>query len=81
MINLFRKKSKKILVEDCQKKRKNEFIFRYLLFFYEKQLKGRIDLPAFCYASSDMKLIKKANKTDCIYEFIKNAIRGGKYEI
>ena len=81
MINFFRKKTKKISVEDYKKKKKNDFIFYHLLSFYEKRLKNQVDLPAFCYANYDMKLIKKENKTDYIYEFIKKIVKGGKNEI
>lgn len=87
MINLLKKfflkfqNEKNLLINDDLKRRKINLIFQYLLSNYEIKLRGKVDLPAFCYASADTKQIIETGKIDFAYELIKKLLEGGKNEI
>ena len=79
MNNLLKKfflkfQKRNLLIKDDLKRQKINFIFHYLLSNYEAELRGKIDLPAFCYALSDIKEIIKEEKIDFAYNLIKKVI-------
>lgn len=68
------KRRKKALIKSEIERKKTNFVFRYLLNNYEKETEGKIDIPAFMYASKDMEDIKRMGKLKEAYDNAKRIL-------
>lgn len=75
-IKQFLLRRKKIKSEIEQKK--INFVYWFLLRNYEKELKGKVDLPAFEYATRDMRQILNKEKLDLAYKNAQKVVYGNR---
>lgn len=71
---LAKRVEKEQLIQSELERQKTDYVFRFLLTNYEKQLKGTVDLPAFIYAERDIKKIKKMGKLNEAYDSAKKCL-------
>ena len=69
-----KQKQKKLIIKSELERQKTDYVFRFLLMNYEKQVKGTVDLPAFIYAIRDMKEIKRMGKLNEAYDSAKKCL-------
>lgn len=68
------KRRQKALIKSEIERKKTNFVFRFLLNNYEKETEGKVDIPAFMYASNDMQQIKKMGKLNEAYDNAKKSL-------
>ena len=68
------KRRKKTLVKSETERKKINFVYRFLLNNYERLTEGKIDIPAFIYATKDMKEIIAMNKINEAYDNAKKVL-------
>ena len=64
---------RKMICSEIEQKKVN-FVYWYLLKNYEKELKGKVDLPAFEYATRDMQQIRQQGKLERAYKLAQKAV-------
>lgn len=64
---------RKMICSEIEQKKVN-FVYWYLLKNYEKELKGKVDLPAFEYATRDMQQIRQQGKLERAYKLAQEAV-------
>lgn len=64
---------RKMICSEIEQKKVN-FVYWYLLRNYEKELKGKVDLPAFEYATRDMQQIRQQGKLERAYKLAQEAV-------
>jgi len=69
-----KQQQKKLIIKSEIERQKTDYVFRFLLMNYEKQVKGTVDLPAFIYAIRDMKEIKRMGKLNEAYDSAKKCL-------
>ena len=63
-----RRKKQELLIKSELERKKINFVYRFLLNQYEFELRGKVDLPAFEYATKDMQHIIKTNQIEKAYQ-------------
>jgi len=71
---LAERKRKKYLIQSAIERKKINFVYRYLLNNYEKSIENKVDIPAFMYASKDMKQIIRERKINQAYDNAKKIL-------
>jgi len=72
-----RKKRKDLFIKSELERKKINFVYRFLLNQYEFELRGKVDLPAFEYATKDMKHIIKTNQIEKAYQEANRILKEG----
>lgn len=68
------KRRKKALVKSEIERKKLNFVYRFLLNNYERSTEGKVDLPAFIYATRDMQDIRAMGKVNEAYDNAKKVL-------
>lgn len=66
---LQQRKVKRYLIACEIQRLKEDYVYRFLLNNYERELKGKIDFGAWWYASEDMKKIKAKGRLNMAYDY------------
>ena len=66
-----KRRAEKLRIKSELDRLKENYVYRYLLYNYEKQLKDKVDFGAWFYATRDMKQIKERNQLDRAYRLAK----------
>ena len=66
-----KRRAKKLRIKSELDRLKENYVYRYLLYNYEKQLKDKVDFGAWFYATRDIKQIKERNQLDRAYRLAK----------
>lgn len=66
-----KRRAEKLRIKSELERLKENYVYRYLLYNYEKQLKGTVDFGAWFYATRDIKQIKERNQLDRAYRLAK----------
>lgn len=69
------RKRKKMLIKDEIKRKKINFVYRFLLDHHERRLKNQIDIPAFYYALDDMEFVIKKDRLNEAYKYARDFYR------
>jgi hypothetical protein len=72
-----RRKKQELLIKSELERKKINFVYRFLLNQYEFELRGKVDLPAFEYATKDMKHIIKTNQIEKAYQEANRVLKEG----
>lgn len=66
-----KRRAEKLRIKSELDRLKENYVYRYLLYNYEKQLKDKVDFGAWFYATRDIKQIKERNQLDRAYRLAK----------
>jgi len=73
---LQQRRLKKFLIACELQRLKENYVYRFLLNNYERELKGKVDFGAWWYASEDMKKIKANRCLNKAYDYARKITEG-----
>jgi len=72
---LQKRRKKQMIISDEIRRKKIDFVYRFLLNHHEARLKNKVDLPAFYYAIDDMEFVIKKDRLNDAYKYAREFYR------